>query len=115
MALTLPCREEIARDILKALKDASFFYKADFDPKTIPLEKIISPPGSRFGFRLESVTEGPAKHKSPLGQEYDVPQGQVYATINTIQTLAGENSTYAFQRQEDSTLQVITRYVHMMS
>lgn len=123
MTSNLPFSEGLARDVLVALKEGGFFYRADFDPKATPLEQIIAPPNARHGLRIYSITEGPGKHKAemrmasvpmPAG-EYEVPQGQVYATIDTIATIAGECSTYAFERQEDGTLKMIERYVHMRS
>jgi len=116
--------DKLVRDVLAALKNAEFFYRADFDPHSVSLDEVISPPDSNSGLRIYTITEGPGKHQSEEsmvpgkripGPVYDVDEGEVYVTLNTIETLAGENSTYYFQRQEDNTLKVTGRVCHIRS
>ena len=40
----LSSKEKLLREILGVLKDVGFFYRADFNPKTVDLSKIFAPP-----------------------------------------------------------------------
>ena len=74
---------------------------------------------------LCSVTEGPAVHivgpsiakeyNPKDGIEHNVPEGEVYATFNTIATLSGKHSTYIFNRQEDGSLKYTYSILHTTS
>jgi len=119
--LNLPYDEGLARDVIAALQGDIF--KPDFDPKTIPLEKVLVPLDAIRGIKIYSITEGPGKHKAEMGfgggmrmpaGEYEVPKGKVYATINTIEVLAGSCATYMFSKQKNG-LNLERRDVHMQS
>jgi len=113
----LPFKEETVRDVIASLKDNGYFGKADFDPKTVDLAEMIAPPNQMRGVRIVGLTEGQGKHKPEhmfVMQEWDVPENEVFVTIDDTAPLAGSVATYRFQRAEGG-LKLVQRYVHARS
>ncbi len=67
------------------------------------------------GHGIHALTEGPGHHKVRDICEYEVPQGQVYVTINTTGCIGGSFSTYALKRVEPRKLELVEKYVHRTS
>jgi hypothetical protein len=119
--LNLPYNESLAREVIAALQGVVF--RNNFDPRTVPLESILASPDAMFGTRMYAITEGPGSHKTYKGlckvllpkEGYDVPEGEVYATIDTIACLSGSCATYVFDKQQDGSLKLKDEFVHMRS
>lgn len=113
----LPFKEETVRNVIASLKDSGYFGKTDFDPQTVDLAKMLAPPDQRRGVRIVGLTEGQGKHKPRhmfVQTEYDVPENEVFVTIDDSAPLAGSVTTYRFQRTKDG-LNLLERYVHARS
>ncbi len=114
----LPYDEPTVRDVIAALKESGYFYKGDFDPQTVNLSEILAPPTQRMGgVKIIELTEGPGKHEPEhifVHQQYDVPEKEVFVTIDDMVSMTGKVATYRFQRSE-KTLTLIDRYIHVMS
>ena len=76
----------LAEEVIGALRGKAF-------PEDIKIEEV--PLFPEYGPGIHSLTEGPGNHDAIYGK-YDVPEGQVYATINTIGFMSGSVSTYQF-------------------
>ncbi len=73
------------------------------DSITGELSEYLTPPDSSLDgnrVRLLSLTVGPGEHHI-YGKTYNVPEGQVYATIDTIEACQGTISTYNFKIVEE--------------
>lgn len=119
--LNLPYDEGLAREVIAALQGIVFSGK--FNPKTVHLEYILVPFDAFNGVKMYAITEGPGNHKTDKGlckvllpkEGYDVFQGEVYATIDTIERLSGSCATYIFDKQQDGSLKLKSKLVHMRS
>jgi hypothetical protein len=114
----LPYEEATVRDVIAALKESGYFYKGDFDPQTVNLGEILAPPTQRMGgVRIIGLTEGPGRHEPEhmfVHQQYDVPENEVFVTIDDTAPLAGRVATYRFERK-DKGLKLKEMYTHVMS
>lgn len=119
MPLDLPYDEGLARDVIAALQ--GHLFDDDFDARSIGLNEILSPLDERYGVRMNSVTEGPGRHEAEISivggiritrKVYAVPEGKVFATIDTITNFVGSCDTYIFTREEHG-LTLEKQYVHL--
>ena len=89
----------LAEEVIEALRGKVF-------PKDIQVREV--PIFPEFGPGIYAMTEGPGKHDAGFSK-YDVPEGQVYATISTIGIMSGSVSTYQFSKDTSGKLSLIGR------
>lgn len=95
-------------DILGSLKNSVSFSRPDFDPETADLEDFFTVPkryNNNGKMAITSLTNGPGQHEVKLYgkvfDSYEVPEGEIYATIDDIGFLAGSVTTYKFSKKDD--------------
>lgn len=98
--------EKLVRAFLEILKDKEPILKGR-NIKTVHLTEVLSPVSEGPGRRIHivSITEGPRKHK--IGEYFgtrDVPDGQVFVTINNMMSLQGGMYLFHLKKNADGSL-----------
>lgn len=110
--------DHIIRDFLGLLKEAQFFYKADFDPELIDLDKVLSPPDSNHGFRITSVVDKQGERLSVrdigFGRPATAKDDEIHIRVNNMYNLAG--GIYSFVlKPVNGKLKIVERKTIMRS
>ena len=110
-----PYDKVIVRKILGALKENGYFYRKAFNPETVNLTDLFSSLSKiSKGIKILGLTIGPKIHNAShlLIPKYEVPNREIFASLDNTSSLAGSIATYRFKHYNNR-LKLYKIYTHL--